>query len=153
MHQGLDTTTYLRSEVLDELLRRERRGLRALTHTQLDERLRNRLADVVPRMLAVLAKVEARAPVPDALRVLRDRVKQHDVQVRDCADGGRVSRRQEREGVEHAPSSMCTSGQMALPAPTTPPCFLSMDALIKFGIWIDCGLEIPASTRGPEANP
>lgn len=60
------------------LVRQLRRPIRS-ANPDVDQRLRDRLADIVPGVLVVLAEVEAFPAMTDALRVCRDRVEKDDV--------------------------------------------------------------------------
>ena len=75
--------THHRAPILHQFLVGERRRLVRAAKAEFDERARDLLADVVPRVLAVLAEVEALPAMADAFRVSRERVKYHNVQVGD----------------------------------------------------------------------
>ena len=63
--------TYLGAKVLDELVRRESGRLGALADAPLEEHPRDLVADLAPRVRAVLADEEALAAVRDGVARLR----------------------------------------------------------------------------------
>ena len=68
-------------EVLEQLRLRERRRLRVLLRTKLDECIANSLAKLKSCVLAVLTKVVSVKAVTDGRWVAKDRVQKDDVQV------------------------------------------------------------------------
>ena len=105
------------------------------TDSQAYKGFTNGLRDTEPAVLAVLAKVVAFTAVPNFVRVCDNSVEQYDEKIGNCDTKSSSSLGSCFDSCQQdLLSSICTSGQRAIPLPTTPACFLPNEALMRVGI-------------------